>query len=247
MLIHANPKRFMDLSGRLLPYFSGVAGFLLVLGLYLALFVAPKDYQQSETVRIMFVHVPAALMTTFVYAFMAVASIVGLAWKHPVADMAAKAAAPIGACFAVLMLATGALWGQPMWGTWWVWDARLTSALVQLFLYIGYIALWEAIDEPTRAARAAAILAIVGVINIPIIKFSVEWWNTLHQPASLAKLDGPSIDPSFLWPLLIMMAGYVMFFATLVLLRTRTEILNRRMRSLHMAQVRVGEQVKSYG
>ncbi len=234
----ANPKRFMDLSGKLLPWVWGLAVVLLVFGLYLALFVAPADYQQGETVRIMFVHVPSAQMAMFAYGFMAVASGVGLIMKHPLADMAAKAAAPVGAGFTLLALATGSLWGKPMWGAWWVWDARLTSVLVLFFLYIGYIALWEAIEEPLKAAKAAAVLALVGAINLPIIKFSVEWWNTLHQPASLARLDGPSIHPTMLWPLLTLSVAYVVLFMALTLVRMRTEILKRRVRSLRMAQAR---------
>lgn len=234
MFEYANPKRFLDLSDKLLRPLVGLTVILLGVGLYMALFVSPADYQQSETVRIMFVHVPAAQMSMFVYVFMAAASVFGLVWRHPVADMAAKAAAPIGACFTFLALATGSLWGQPMWGAWWVWDARLTSVLILFFMYIGYMALWEAIEDPIRAARAAAILAVVGVINIPIIKFSVDWWNTLHQPASLARLDGPSIHASMLWPLLLMTAAYIALFSTVLIIRMRSEILKRRLRSLQL-------------
>jgi heme exporter protein C len=236
----ANPKRFMDFSAKLVPWAWGSACVLLALGFYLALFVAPEDYQQGQTVRIMFVHVPAATLSMGVYLFMAISSGVALVMKHPIADMAAKAAAPIGAGFTVLALATGSLWGKPMWGAWWVWDARLTSVLVLLFLYLGYMAIWEAIEDPVKAARAAAVLALVGVINLPIIKFSVDWWNTLHQPASLVRVDGPAIHPSMLWPLMVMFAAYGTFFLALLLVRTRTEIMKRRARSLQLAQARAG-------
>ncbi len=238
----ANPKRFMDLSAKLLPWIWVIAVGLLGTGLYMALFVAPPDYQQGETVRMMFIHVPAASMATMVYMFMAASSAVALIMKHPLADMAAKAAAPIGAGFTLLALITGSLWGKPMWGTWWVWDARLTSVLVLFFLYIGYMALWEAMEEPVKAAKAAAVLCLVGVVNIPVIKFSVEWWNTLHQPTSLAKMDGPAIHSSMLWPLAIMALAYGALFVALLLLRMRTEILKRRVRSLQLSRARAAVQ-----
>ncbi len=237
-LEHANPKRFMDFSAKLLPWVWVLAAGLMATGLYMALFVAPPDYQQGETVRMMFIHVPAASMAQMVYMFMALASAIALIMKHPLADMAAKAAAPIGAAFTLLALITGSLWGKPMWGTWWVWDARLTSVLVLFFLYIGYMALWEAMEEPVKAAKAAAVLCLVGVVNIPVIKFSVEWWNTLHQPTSLVKIDGPSIHSSMLWPLAVMAAAYGLFFAALLILRMRTEILKRRVRSLQLSRAR---------
>lgn len=232
----ANPKRFMDFTERFVPWSWGLAAVLMGAGLYLALFVAPPDYQQGETVRIMFVHVPAATLSMSVYLFMAIASAFAFVMKHPLADMAAKAAAPVGAGFTLLALVTGSLWGKPMWTTWWVWDARLTSELVLLFLYLGYMAIWEAIDEPVKAARAAGVLAIVGVINLPIIKFSVDWWNTLHQPASLIKFDGPAIHPTILWPLMVMFAAYGALFLALVLVRMRMEVMRRRVRSLQMQQ-----------
>src|SRR5437868_5161119 len=184
----ANPTRFMRLSAAALPWLGRLTAVLLAAGLFLALFVAPPDYQQGETVRIMFIHVPAAWMALFVYATMALSSAVALVWRHPLAELAAREAAPIGAGFTFACLVTGSLWGQPMWGTWWVWDARLTSVLVLFFLYLGYLALVHAFEDETRGARAGAILALVGVVNLPIIKFSVDWWNTLHQPASVVKL-----------------------------------------------------------
>ena len=232
----ANPNRYTKATSALLPWCAGLSALLIGAGLYLGLFVAPPDYQQGESVRIMFVHVPSAWMALMIYTVMAAASAVGLIWKHPVADLVAKACAPIGASFTFVALVTGALWGQPMWGTWWVWDARLTSVLILLFLYVGYIALWQAFDDPSRAAKAAAILALVGFVNIPIIKFSVEWWNTLHQPASVAKLGGPSIHVSLLIPLLIMAAGFSAYFVTVLILRVQREIMARRVRVLRLAQ-----------
>ena len=239
---YANPARFMRLSGAVLPWVGWSAAALLAVGLYLALFEVPADYQQGDTVRIMYVHVPAAWMALFGYTAMAVASAVALIWRHPVADLAAKAAAPVGAGFTLLALVTGSLWGKPMWGTWWVWDARLTSVLVLFFLYLGYMALWEAIEDPQKAARAAAILALVGFVNVPIIKFSVDWWNTLHQPASVMRMDGPTIDASMLWPLLLMGLAFKLYFVWLVLLRTRSEIAGRRIRALRQAELFDAEQ-----
>jgi heme exporter protein C len=236
----ANPARFSRLARRIQPWATGLAVVLIGLGLWLALFVAPADYQQGDSVRIMFVHVPAAWMALFCYTFLAGASAVGLIWKHPLADLAAKSAAPIGALFTFAALLTGSLWGKPMWGAWWVWDARLTSVLILFFLYLGYMALWQAIEDPAKAAKAAAILALVGFVNVPIIKFSVEWWNTLHQSASVIRLDGPSIDASMLWPLIIMALGFKAYFVSVLLLRIRTELNQRRLRALHQ-RVLAGE------
>ncbi|MFP6725310.1 MAG: heme ABC transporter permease [Alphaproteobacteria bacterium] len=232
----ANPTKFTRLAGRIQPWASGLTVALLSVGLYLALARAPADYQQGETVRIMFVHVPSAWMALFCYSFLAAASAVALIWKHPLADLAAKASAPIGASFTLLALVTGSLWGKPMWGTWWVWDARLTSVLILLFLYLGYMALWQAIEDNQKAAKAAAVLALVGAVNVPIIKFSVDWWNTLHQPASVMRLDGPSIHPSMLWPLLIMGLAFMVYFVTLLLVRIRMELNLRRIRVLRLAE-----------
>ena len=230
----ANPQRFVRIAKMLTPWLLGATALLLVTGLYLALFVAPPDYQQGDAARIMYVHVPAAWMSLFIYACMAVSSAVAFIWKHPLADVAAKASAPIGCVFTALALITGSLWGQPMWGTWWVWDARLTSVLILFFLYLGYIVLWSVIDEPTRAARAARILALVGAINIPIIKFSVDWWNTLHQGSSVFRMDGPTITSSMLAPLLVMAAGYNVFYVTFLLIRMRTEVSQRRLRTIRL-------------
>jgi len=231
----ANPNQFLRLASVLLPWCAGLTVLLLGSGLYLGLFVSPPDYQQGESVRIMYVHVPAAWMALFVYTFMAMASAAALIWKHPLSDLAAKAAAPLGAGFTLIALVTGSLWGKPMWGTWWVWDARLTSVLILFFLYLGHIALTNAFDDPARGARAAAVLALVGFVNVPIIKFSVDWWNTLHQPASVLRLGGPSIDASMLWPLLLMGLAFTFYFFTLLLLRLRSEIAARKARALRLA------------
>jgi heme exporter protein C len=210
---------------------------LLSAGLYLALFASPADYQQGETVRIMYVHVPAAWMALFVYTCIALASAASLIWRHPLADVIAKAASPVGACFTFMALATGSLWGKPMWGAWWVWDARLTSVLILFFLYLGHIALLSAFDEPTRGARAGAILALAGFVNVPIIKFSVDWWNTLHQPASITRLDAPAIDPAMLAPLLTMAVGYFAFFLVVVLLRVKAELVAAKVRAAQMTRL----------
>jgi len=226
-----SPKHVYRIAGRFLPWTGGLFLLLLITGLYYGLIVAPTDYQQGESYRIIFVHVPAAWMSMFIYMVMAVAGGVGLVWKMKMADMVASAAAPIGAAFTLLALVTGSFWGKPMWGTWWVWDARLTSELILLFLYLGFIALQAAIEDPRTAARAGAILALVGVINIPIIHYSVEWWYTLHQPATITKMDTPSIHISMLIPLLLMAGAFKVFFAHVLLIRTRTEILRREQKT----------------
>ena len=232
----ANPKLFLRLADMVRPWVLGATIVLLVLGLYLAIVQAPQDYQQGETVRIMFVHVPAAWMALFVYSFMALAHGAGLVFRHPIAHIAAKAAAPIGACFTFLALATGSLWGKPMWGTWWVWDARLTSMFVLFLLYLGYLAVWGAFGEDNRAARIASVVALVGFINVPIVKFSVDWWNSLHQPASVLRAGGPSIDSSLLTPLFIMALAYAGLFVTLWLLAMKAEVLTRRIHQMQVAQ-----------
>jgi heme exporter protein C len=233
----ANPTRFLSIADRVIPWLAALTFLLLGVGLYLAFFVAPPDYQQGETVRIMFVHVPAAWLAMFGYTLIAIASIGSLIWRHPLADVAAKTAAPIGATFAFLALVTGSLWGKPMWGTYWVWDARLTSMLVLFLLYLGLIALWQAIEEPGRAGRAAAILALVGFVNVPIIKFSVDWWNTLHQPASIVRLGGPTIDTSMLTALAVMALAFTLLFVLLHLMAMRAEILRRRVLAMQQMQV----------
>ncbi|MBT8137761.1 MAG: heme ABC transporter permease [Gammaproteobacteria bacterium] len=212
----------------LTPWFAGSALLLLLAGAYGGLVIAPADYQMGDGFRIIYVHVPSAWMSLFVYVVMASAAAVGLIWRIKLAHAVAASCAPIGAWFTFLALATGAIWGKPMWGTWWVWDARLTSELVLLFLYLGYIALHSAIDERGRADRAAGLLAIVGVVNVPIIHYSVEWWTTLHQPASIAKLGAPSVrDPAMLVPLLVMAIGFKLYFAAVLMVRVRGEVLER--------------------
>jgi heme exporter protein C len=230
----ANPARFRRFSERVLPALSVVTALAVLVGLYWGLVVAPPDYQQGETVRIMFIHVPAATLAMAGYLLLAALGASLLVWRHPLAALMARATAPIGATYTAIGLITGSLWGRPMWGTYWVWDARLTSFLLLFFLYLGHIALSRAYDDAERGDRAAAILAIVGAINVPVIKFSVDWWNTLHQPASIMKLGGPSIHPTILLPLLWMMATFALLFVLLLLMRTDTEIDRRRLEAAQM-------------
>jgi len=233
----ANPRRFLSLVKWLLPLSWAVAGASLAGGTYAAFFASPPDYQQGETVRIMYIHVPAAWMALFVYTSMAVAALVGLVWKHVVAELYAKAVAPVGAAFTFICLATGSLWGRPMWGAWWAWDARLTSVLILFFLYIGYIALVDAFDDEQRGLNAGAGLLLIGAVNVPIIKFSVDWWNTLHQPASIARMEGPAIHASMLWPLLVMATGFTTYYLWVLLVRIRGEIIAGKIRTLRLRQV----------
>lgn len=228
----ANPTRFLRIADAVMPWLLAMLVLSLGAGLYLAFFGSPPDYQQGETVRIMYIHVPSAMMTTGLYAFMALASAAALVWKHPLGSLAAKAAAPIGAAFCFITLATGSLWGRPMWGTWWEWDGRMTSVLVQFFLYLGYMAIWQAFADKQRAANAAAILALVGVINLVIIRFSVEWWNTLHQPASLLRRGGPTIDASMQWPLGMMVLAASAYTGLMILTNIKTELRLRRAEAL---------------
>ncbi|ACK52394.1 heme exporter protein CcmC [Methylocella silvestris BL2] len=229
---YANPTNFLAAARVATPILATLTGALLAVGLYLAWFVAPPDYQQGETVRIMYLHVPAAWLSMFIYVTMTSAALGSLVWRHPLADAAQKAAAPLGAGFTFLCLVTGSLWGKPMWGAWWVWDARLTSVLVLFLIYLALVALWRTIEDPGKAARAAAIFTLVGAVNIPIIKFSVDWWNTLHQPASVFRIGGPAIAGSMLWPLLVMALAFTLLFVTLHVMAIRNEILRRRLRRL---------------
>jgi heme exporter protein C len=237
----ANPTRFLALTARALPWLVLATALAFAAGLYLVWFTAPDDYQQGATVKIMFIHVPNAWLAMGVWTVMCVASIGTLVWRHPLADVAAKSAAPIGAAFTFLALLTGSLWGRPMWGTYWVWDARLTSVLVLFLMYLGVIALWRTVDDPSRAGRAAAILTLVGAVNLPIIKFSVDWWNTLHQPASLIRAGGPAIHPSILTPLLVMALAFLLLFVTLHLAAMRNEILRRRVRAMWLTQAHAAQ------
>ncbi len=232
----ANPERFDRLAAAMLPWTWGLAIALFAIGLPWALVFSPADYQQSETVRIMYVHVPAAWLAMAAYAGLGVSSFVYFIWRHNLADLAARALAPAGAVFAFLCLATGALWGRPMWGAWWVWDARLTSMLVLFLLYLGYMALRASIEDEKLSARAGAILAMAGLINLPIIKFSVDWWNTLHQPASVIRFDGPTIHASKLWPLTVMALAFTVLLTAIVLTAMRTMIVERRLDRLERAR-----------
>lgn len=231
----ANPGRFLRISGRFLPPLALVGLALTLIGVGWGLLLSPADWQQGQVVRIMYIHVPSAWLASSGYFALALCSLASLIWRHPLADLAAAEISPVGAVVTALCLATGSLWGKPTWGTWWVWDARLTSVLVLFFLYIGHIALVRAFDDPLRGARAGAILALVGVVNLPIIKFSVEWWNTLHQPASI-RLTGTTMAPAMLWPLLIAALGFTVGFVALVTARTRAAIMERRTRALLLAR-----------
>ena len=231
----ANPSRFLALTDRMLPWLSAATLLAFAFGVSQA-YLAPDDYQQGATVKIMFIHVPAAWLGLFAWMLMSAAALGTLVWRHPLADVAAKAAAPIGAAFTLMCLVTGSLWGRPMWGTYWVWDARLTSVLVMFIMYLGLVALWRSVEDPARAGRAAAILTLVGAINLPIIKFSVDWWNTLHQPASVFRLGGSTIDRSILVPLFAMAIAFTLLFVTLHIAAMRNEILRRRARTMLMLQ-----------
>ncbi|PYE89299.1 heme ABC transporter permease [Phyllobacterium leguminum] len=237
----ANPARFLSLAGMLLPWLAGLSALVLAIGLTMSI-NAPDDYQQGMTVKIMFIHVPFAWLSMMCYTLMALAALGTLVWRHPLADVCAKAAAPIGAAFTALALITGSLWGKPMWGTWWVWDARLTSVFVLFLMYLGIIALSRALDDPAKSARAAAVLTLVGFVNIPIIKFSVDWWNTLHQPASVLRAGGSAIDPSLLWPLLVMALGFTLLFFTLHMMAMRNEIWRRRVIAMRRMAARKADQ-----
>lgn len=224
---YAKPEVMYHFCGKLLPWFSILAFLCLAVGTVWGLAFAPADYQQGNSFRIIYIHVPSAILSMGIYLSMAIAAFVGLVWQIRLANMAAAAMAPIGAVFTFIALLTGAIWGKPMWGAWWVWDARLTSELILLFLYLGVIALYHAFDDQKTAAKASGILAMVGVINLPIIHFSVQWWNTLHQGATITKFAKPSISLDMLWPLLICLVGFALFFVMVTLIRLRNEILNK--------------------
>ncbi len=233
----ANPTKFMAFADRTIPVLSIVTILLLAGGLFLS-FNAPEDYQQGATVLIMFIHVPAAWLAMMTYSVMSISAIGYLVWRHPLADVSLRAAAPLGAVFTFLALITGSLWGKPMWGTWWEWDARMTSVLILLIIYLGLIALAKAFDEPSEAALPLAVMTLTGFVIIPIIKFSVDWWNTLHQPASVSRLDKPAMSPEFLYPLLAMALAYMAIFFTLHLMAMRNEVLARRIRAIKIRTAR---------
>ena len=231
----ANPSRFLRAANFAIPWLGGATVIVFAFAIYRAMLV-PDDYQQGATVKIMFLHVPSAWLGMLCWGLMTIAALGTLVWRHPLADVTAKAAAPLGAAFTLLCLVTGSLWGRPEWGTYWVWDARLTSELILFLLYLGVIALWRTVEDPSRAARAVAILTLVGTIDLPIIKFSVDWWNTLHQGASVFRLGGSTIDPTILIPLLLMASAFTLLFVTLLLAAMRNEILRRRVRTLRLLQ-----------
>jgi heme exporter protein C len=231
----ANPTRFMELSARLLPWIAGLAAVLIVIGLVMS-FNAPPDYQQGHTAKIMFVHVPCAWLSMFIYALIAMSSFGLLVFRHPLADVSAKAAAPLGAAFTLLALVTGSLWGKPMWGAYWAWDPRLTSVLILFLLYLGLIALRSSMEDEALAAKLTAVLSLVGIAILPVIKFSVNW-NSLHQEASVMRFGAPTIHPSLLWPLLVMAVGMTVLFAALHVKAMRNEILRRRVKAMRVVEV----------
>ena len=228
----ANPHRFSRLTGNLQLPLIILSTTMISLGLYYGLFDSPKDYQQGDAVRIMYVHVPSAWLASFLYFSLAISCIFYLVWKHPLSDLIANAIAPIGLIFSVLTLITGSLWGKPMWGTWWVWDARLTSMLILFFFYLGFILLSNAFERKIDGSKTASVLAIIGLINLPIIKFSVDWWHTLHQPSSILRMDGPSIDKEMLFPLALMMVGFSLFSLYLIIINVKTMLMEKKCEAL---------------
>ncbi|MHB1204847.1 MAG: heme ABC transporter permease [Rhodospirillaceae bacterium] len=232
----ANPTTFMRIANAIFPWAAGLAVVLFLVGLPIALVTSPPDYQQGDSVRLFYVHVPSAWISLMVYGIMAMSSAAFLIWRHPMANVSARAIAPMGAIFTALALVTGMLWGRPMWGTYWVWDARLTSELILLFIYIGYIALADAFEDQERGDKAAAILGVVGSVNLPIIHFSVNWWNTLHQP-SIIKMDGFTVDGSILLPLFLMLGAFTSYTVAVWVLRLRSELLAVKLRNARMSEV----------
>ena len=228
----ANPNRFNKITEKIMPYILFIAITTLISGLYFGLFDSPKDYQQGDAVRIMYVHVPSAWLASFLYFSLAISCVFYLVWKHPLADLVSSSIAPIGALFSALTLVTGSLWGKPMWGTWWVWDARLTSMLVLFFFYLGYILLSNAFERKIDGSKTASVLAIVGLINLPIVKFSVDWWHTLHQPASIIKIGGPSIDDKMLLPLILMIFALSFFSLYMIILNVKTKLIEKKCEAL---------------
>jgi heme exporter protein C len=226
----------LRLSGAVLPWLAAGGTMFTVVGLSWGLFLAPADWQQGDAVRIMYVHVPAAWLASAGYLALALCSALSLVWRHPLADLTAAEIGPVGAGFTALCLLTGSIWGKPMWGAWWVWDARLTSVLVLFFLYLGHVALVRAFDDPVRGYRAGALLALIGAVNLPVIKFSVDWWNTLHQPATISFIGAPTMYIGMLWPLVFAALGYTLAFAAIVVARTRAAVMERRIRALLMAR-----------
>ncbi|MHA6299480.1 heme ABC transporter permease [Devosia sp. CAU 1758] len=236
----AHPGQFVSLTRPLVWPLVALTAGLFATGLWFAFFNSPADYQMGDTVRIMYVHVPTAWLSQFVYGAMAVSALGTLVWRHPLADVSMKAAAPLGAAFTAMALFTGSMWGRPTWGTFWEWDGRMTSTLILLFIYLGIVALWRAFDDQLRAARVVAIFTLVGALNVPIIKFSVDWWSTLHQPASVFRADGPTMPGSILTPLLVMFFAFTLLFVTMQLVAMHTEIRRRRVMTLERKAARGG-------
>jgi len=232
----SNPKKFQNFSEIIYPWVLYGSFISVIIGLYFSFFKSPPDYLQGETVRIMYVHVPCAWLSLQIYLIMAICSFVSIVFKHPLADIISRSCAPIGACFTLITLITGSIWGKPTWGTWWVWDARLTSELILLFIYLGHILISNSFEDVRKGDKNAAILTLVGVINLPIIKWSVDWWNTLHQTASISKFSSPSIDPLMLTPLLIMASSMMLFFISILLNRISSEILKRKIEIIKINQ-----------
>lgn len=230
-----SPPYFDRFARRWAPWAYALALLSMAVGAYGALFQVPADYQQGDSFRILYIHVPSAMMSMAVFALMAIYAAIALIWRIKLCEILAMACAPIGAAFTVITLATGSIWGKPMWGTWWVWDARLTSVLVLFFLYLGHMALLSAFEDPARGRKAAAVLALVGFVNVPIIKFSVDWWNTLHQPSSILRMDSPAIHSSMLWPLVVMWLAFLCYFIAVHILRTRAELTARKIRNLRLS------------
>lgn len=232
--VFSNPHRFMAVSKPFAWGFTILGVLVVAWGVYQGLYIAPADFKQGDAAKIMFVHVPASWLSLFIYAFMASASFISLVWRSPLADICAKSCAPIGAAFTALCLATGSIWGKPMWGTWWEWDARITSVLILLFIYLGYMAVWQAMETQQKASRAAAILCLVGAVNLPIIHFSVDWWNTLHQPSTGLT---STVHQSIRVPLLVSAVGFSLLFFAIHMQAMRNEVLRRRVKALTMAEV----------
>ena len=228
----ANPSRFVRITNILVPWLIVAVGMLFILGLYLGLLKSPDDVVQGSAVRIMYVHVPSAWLSVFSYLLLSICSLFFIVWRHPLADILSRSIAPVGALFSLLTLLTGSIWGKPMWGTWWVWDARLTSMLILFLLFMGYIALSNAFEKSERGSRPAALLAIAGSINLPVVKFSVDWWSTLHQPASIMRTGGISIDSSMLLPLVIMFLAFQLFFILIIIFRSHSILIERKIQHL---------------
>ena len=237
MIKFANPSNFQKFSDRIFPFSNLVTVTFFVIGLYFSFFKSPPDYLQGETVRIMYIHVPCAWLSLMIYSIMAICSFISIVFKHTLADIISRSCAPIGVCFTLATLVTGSIWGKPTWGTWWVWDARLTSELILLFIYIGHILISNAYDNKKKGDKYASILTLIGIINLPIIKWSVDWWNTLHQTASISKFSSPTIDESMILPLVFMSISLTSFFISFILFKIKGEILIRKIEIIKLNKI----------